>query len=102
MQIRAQSGPQNGNLVTTSNSIVTIPIFDQTPFTPTFTPTTVTVVGFLQAFINQVDLGPSPPAGSINITVLNIAGCSSTNNGANPVVGGSGTSPIPVRLITSP
>jgi len=53
-------------------------------------------------FINQVDLGPSPPTGSINVTVLNIAGCSSTNNGANPVVGGSGTSPIPVRLITSP
>jgi hypothetical protein len=35
------------------------------------------------------------------VTVLNIAACSSTPNGANPVVGQS-TSPIPVRLINSP
>jgi Putative Flp pilus-assembly TadE/G-like len=95
---------QSGTLVTTSSSIVTIPIFDSNAFN--LSSTTVTVVGFLQAFINQVDPGPagpgSAPTGSINITVLNIAGCSPTNNGANPVIGGSGTSPVPVRLITPP
>jgi hypothetical protein len=100
IQFQAQSGPQNGNLVTTSSSIVTIPIFDNTTFS--LSPTTVTVVGFLQAFINRVNPGPAPPAGSINITVLNVTGCSTTPN-ANPVVvGASGTSPIPVRLITPP
>jgi hypothetical protein len=92
---------QSGTLVTTSNSIVTIPILDRTALP--HGGGTVTVDGFLQAFINQVDgppLGPGqPPEGSINITVLNIVGCSTVNNGANPVIGGSGTSPVPVRLI---
>ena len=103
-QFKAQSGPQNGNLVTTSNSIVTIPILDRT-LLANFGGV-VTLDGFLQAFINQVDgpptSGAQPPEGSINITVLNIVGCSSASNGATPVVGGAGTSPIPVRLITPP
>jgi hypothetical protein len=106
-QFKAQSGPQNGNLVTTSNSIVTIPILDTPPgFTLPNFGGVVTLDGFLQAFINQVDGPPSsgiqPPEGSINITVLNIVGCSSASNGATPVVGGAGTSPVPVRLITPP
>jgi hypothetical protein len=96
---------QSGTLVTTSNSIVTIPILDRVSTLP-FGGGVVTVDGFLQAFINQVDGPPAgggqPPEGSINITVLNIVGCSTVNNGANPVIGGSGTSPIPVRLITPP
>jgi hypothetical protein len=98
---------QSGTLVTTSNSIVTIPILDTVPGVPL--PRgggAVTVDGFLQAFINQVDpvsgVVGAPPEGSINITVLNIVGCSTVNNGANPVVGGSGSSPIPVRLISPP
>jgi len=104
-QITAESGPQTGNLVTTSSSIVTIPIIDTSMAPNTFpvSPGAVTVVGFMQAFINQIDPNPGPPTpGDINITVLNISGCSNIDNGANPVVGGSGTSPIPVRLITSP
>jgi Flp pilus assembly protein TadG len=92
-------------LVANSNSIVAIPIIDTTPPFPA-SGQPLTVVGFLQAFINQVDSSSAvvgaPPAGSINITVLNIAGCSSSSNGANPVVGGSGSSPVPVRLITPP
>ena len=104
MKIKANSGPFSTNFVTTSSSIVTIPIIDTTGFPLTGGP--VPVVGYLQAFINQVDpvaVGTGvPPPGSINITVLNIVGCSPNNNGANPVIGGSGTSPIPVRLITPP
>ncbi|HXM61430.1 MAG TPA: pilus assembly protein TadG-related protein [Terriglobales bacterium] len=101
-QFSAQSGPQNGNAVTTSSSIVTIPIIDQTHF-QTDAPLGVTVVGFMQAFIDQVQPGPLPGSdpGDIQVTVLNIAGCSATPNGAPPVVG-SGTSPVPVRLITPP
>lgn len=105
MQIKAQSGPQNGNLVTTSNSIVTIPIIDNSMAPGTFPKTggPVTVVGYMQAFINWVDDGTNGSnAGDINVTVLNIAGCSATPAAVTPVVGGAGTSPVPVRLITPP
>ncbi len=100
-QITAGSGTQLGNLVTTSSSIVTIPIIDTSvPLPPS--PGAVMVVGFMQAFINQINPGPNPPPGDINVTVLNVSGCSNTDNGARSVVGGSGTSPVPVRLITPP
>jgi hypothetical protein len=99
MKINPSSGPPN--LVTTSSSIVTIPIIDtRNPLPPS--PGAVTVVGFMQAFIHQINPGPSPEAGSINVTILNISGCSNSDNGAKPVIGGAGTSPIPVRLITPP
>jgi Flp pilus assembly protein TadG len=101
MQITAESGPQNGNLVTTSSSIVTIPIIDTTNKIPA-TGGNVVIDGYMQAFIDEVRGGASP--GDIRVTVLNIAACSngSTHSGATPVVGGSGTSPVPVRLITPP
>ena len=94
----------SGQVVTTSSSIVTIPIIDTSMTTFPASGQPLTVVGFMQAFINQVQDGSTSGTtpGDINVTILNIAGCSSSNNGANPVVGGSGTSPIPVRLITSP
>ncbi len=104
--ITAGQGPFAGaGSVSTSSSIVTIPIFDQSTFSSASAP--VNIVGFLQAFVNQVECcGTSgPPAaspGDINITVLNVSACNGTGNGASPVVGGSGTSPVPVRLITSP
>lgn len=106
-QIQAGTGnPQSGNFVATSSSIVTIPIIDTCAGLNCFSTTTspVTVIGFMQAFINCVQDGTcgGTNLGDINITVLNIAGCSATSNGANPVVGGAGTSPIPVRLITPP
>jgi hypothetical protein len=103
-QFLAQSGPQNTNVVTTSSSIVTIPIIDNTAANfHANNPYGVTVVGFMQAFINWVQDGTDPVTtiGDINVTVLNIAGCSLTPNAANPVIG-PGTSPIPVRLITPP
>jgi hypothetical protein len=57
----------------------------------------VTIVGFLQVFINGVD-----EYGDVNVTVLNVAGCS---NGAGSAVSSNpvtGSSPVPVRLITPP
>jgi Flp pilus assembly protein TadG len=104
-QIKAGTGALAGNLVTTSSSIVTIPIIDISMGTGNFpaSPGAVLVVGYIQAFINQINpVGGPLPAGDINVTVLNIAGCSNTDNGANSVIGGSGTSPIPVRLISPP
>ncbi len=103
MQITAQSGPQNGSLVTTSNSIVTIPILDTTSIPSAGG--AVTIDGYIQAFIDEVH-GPGNPhhAGDIKVTVLNIVGCgsASTNLAAPPIIGAAGTSPVPVRLITHP
>ncbi len=100
-QITAESGTYSGQLVSTSNSIVTIPIVDQTQWA---TYPTVNIVGYLQAFINQVQQISSPTStpGDINITVLNVSGCGGASNGNPAVVGGSGTSPVPVRLISAP
>lgn len=106
VEIKAGSGALSGNLVSTSSSIVTIPIIDDTSFSSVNSQ--VTVVGFLQAFINCVEDGVhshcdqpgSARTGNINITVLNVVGCNSNPSSAPPAVGGNGTSTIPVRLIT--
>lgn len=85
----------NGSTITASNSIVSLPIYDSSAASITFNnnQAAVTIVGFLQVFINQVN-----GDGTLDVTVLNVAGCSS--NTSNPPVNGS--SPVPVRLITSP
>jgi len=104
-QITAQSGPKAGSFVSTSDSVVTIPIVDTTNIMNA--PYNVTVVGYLQAFINEVDhlTNPGPwgthVSDTVNITVLNVVGCSSTPNGSPAIIGGNGNSAIPVRLISS-
>jgi len=102
------SSPFASKKVTTSSSIVTIPIIDTSALIPP-NGGNVTIIGYLQGFINCVSDGANPcvgssigNAGDIQITVLNIVGCSSNPNTAPPVVGGMGTSPVPVRLITPP
>jgi hypothetical protein len=106
VQIKAQSGPQTGNLVTTSNSVVTIPIVQTCVGVNCFsTGGPVTVVGYMQAFVKQVNDGTgNTTAGDIQVSALNISGCSATPNNAvpNPIVGGGGASPVPVRLISPP
>lgn len=85
-----------GAPITSSSSIVALPIIDNTTTVPNSGTQLVTVVGFLQVFINAVD-----PYGSVSVTVLNVTGCS---NGAGQTVGApvAGSSPVPVRLITPP
>ncbi len=75
------------NPVTTSSSIVTLPIVPPTG--------PVTVVGFLQVFIDPVPVaaGSAPTA-----HILNVIGCGNSPGPPPPVLGG-GYSPIPVRLI---
>jgi hypothetical protein len=100
-KITAGSGPQAGNNVSTSSSIVTVPIIDTSAAIPTLPPRNVTIVGFLQAFVNEADdLGVARHHGDISVTVMNVIGCSQTPNGSSPVIGGNGASPIPVRLIS--
>ncbi len=83
------------DLITSSNSIVTLPIYDDTQALSGATNSPVTIVGFLQVFIQQVNLD-----GSLLVVVLNVAGCgNAVPSGATPIYG---SSPVPVRLITSP
>jgi Putative Flp pilus-assembly TadE/G-like len=91
----AQGVVNDNDVVTTSNSIVTIPIFDSPALTATPLPAQVTIVGFLQVFINSVD---TTTTGNVNVTVMNVSGCSNTATTAAV----NGTSPVPVRLITPP
>jgi hypothetical protein len=86
-----------GSPISVSNSIVSLPIYDNTAnITPNTSNNQVTFVGFLQVFIDAVD-----QYGDVEVTVLNVAGC---GNGATgipnaPIVANS---PIAVRLITPP
>jgi Flp pilus assembly protein TadG len=89
------SGIASSSQISSSPSIVSLPIYDNTTPLNGVGITPVTVVGFLQVFINSVD---SSGTGNINVTVMNISGCG--NSAANPPV--YGTSSVPVRLITQP
>ncbi|HKV77420.1 MAG TPA: pilus assembly protein TadG-related protein [Candidatus Sulfotelmatobacter sp.] len=88
----------SGTPITSSNSIVSLPIYDQiaVPNPPGNATTPVTFIGFLQVFINAVD-----GSGNRLVTVLNVAGCGNGTNttSTSPV---QGSSPVPVRLITAP
>src|SRR5262249_55988441 len=69
---------RSGAAISNSASIVSIPIYDDTATVinngSSGTRVDVTFVGFLQVFINAVDR-----FGNINVTVLNVVGCSSGN-----------------------
>ncbi len=93
-----KSGLAKDTPITASSSIVSLPIYDDSTAIGSGT-TPVTIVGFLQVFINAVDA-----YGNVNVTILNVVGCSNGAGGtypvgANPV---TGTSPVPSRLITAP
>ncbi len=84
-----------GNAITSSNSVVSLPIYDTANMIAGAGTSPVTVVGFLQVFMNQVD-----QYGNVSVTILNVAGCGS---GTGMPVGSTaitGSSPVPVRLIT--
>jgi Flp pilus assembly protein TadG len=85
----------SGSAITSSNSIMSFPIYDSSGPGLIFTGSTanVTIVGFLQVFVNNVNSD-----GSLNVTVLNVAGCG--NNASNRAV--TGSSPVPIRLVTPP
>lgn len=94
-----RAGVASNTVITSSNSIVTVPIYDSGPPSVPLNPigtTSVTIVGFLQVFINSVNSAN----GNLNVTVLNVSGCGNGNNSTGTAVLGS--SPVPVRLITNP
>jgi hypothetical protein len=86
----------SGNLpIATSDSIITVPLFDNTQ--PVVANGPVTIVGFLQLFISSVTQPSASNAPDATAFILNVVGCG--NNMATTVVSGGGVSPIPVRLI---
>jgi Putative Flp pilus-assembly TadE/G-like len=94
-KITAASGPQSGNLVSTSRSIVNLPIIDPGP-AKQITANQQTVIGFLQFFVEDSTGGGG---GALTVTgvILNVIGCGNNPSGT-AVASGSATA-IPVRLI---
>lgn len=95
-----------GNAVMVSDSVVTIPVID-TPGSPPPAPTNpVTIIGFLQVFLNPSAIStlpyPTGPSSSNEIpaTIINMAGCGTSATG-QPILG-NGASPVAVRLISPP
>jgi Flp pilus assembly protein TadG len=87
----------SGTQITASNQIVSLPIYDDSVLlTFSTNRAEVTIVGFLQVFINAIDGN-----GNVSVTVLNVSGC---GNGTGPAPNNAvnGSSPVPVRLITPP
>ena len=105
-QIQAGSGNPLGvagsTPITSSSSIVSLPIYDTTSAIQSgVQQPSVTIVGFLQVFIQNVQAGGTQTtAGTLLVTVLNVAGCGDLVPAGNQPIYGS--SPVPVRLITSP
>ena len=79
--------------ITSSTSIVSLPIYDDSVGIAASGATNVTIVGFLQVFINSAD-----QFGNVDVTVLNVAGCSKGSVAVGTAV--TGSSPVPIRLVT--
>jgi len=102
-----------GQDIMVSDSLVTIPVIDYpngTSTPPTTANPVVTVIGFLQVFLNpQSKVMPMAPPGPSNAneipaTIINMVGCgtgSTTPTGTGPVIG-NGASPVAVRLLSHP
>ena len=82
--------------MTTSDSLVTIPVYDATGgITPT-NATAVNIIGFLQVFIDRAfPAGGGPKAGEFHVTVVNVSGCGNSASGTPVLSVGA----VPVRLI---
>jgi Flp pilus assembly protein TadG len=85
-----------------SDSIVTIPVYDNSPPEAGAPVSPVTIIGFLQVFLNPTTGATIPIPGlnndQIPVTIINMAGCGNTAAGT-PIVG-NGASPVAVRLIS--
>jgi hypothetical protein len=91
--------------VMVSDSLVTIPVIDILNSDRGVNPSNpVTVMGFLQVFLNPqstttLPVGP-PGTYQLPVTIINMAGCGTSVTG--PPILGNGASPVAVRLISPP
>jgi Flp pilus assembly protein TadG len=85
-------GVGSGNFISNSDSIITVPLFDNSN---NLLPRDqhLELVGFLELFVSDAQQG-----GVIKATILNVVGCGNTVGSGAPVSGG-GVSAIPVRLV---
>ncbi len=84
---------QEGNVITSSDSVVVVPLYDGSNLCPGGScSTTVDVQGFLQVFIN----GEYPPSGTVTSDVMNAGGC---GNSQIPTAVDAWANPVVVRLI---
>jgi hypothetical protein len=81
-----------------SDSLVTVPVFNST--NGTAPASTVTIIGFVQLFLNPDGNETPNTGGRVKTTVINLAGCGTGASG-QPILG-NGASPVAVRLITPP
>jgi hypothetical protein len=86
-------GLSSGAIMGTSDSIVTVPLFDNSGASLPDNHQ-LTIVGFLTLFVNGANAGN----GDFSATIMNVTGCGNSPSSAAPVSGG-GVSAIPVRLI---
>ena len=95
--------------ITQSDSIATFPIYDGHSSGVVPGTTNLTVIGFMQLFIQSIDA-----TGKITGTIVNIAGCGANGavgacgssyggggSGPTGTVSGGGSSAVPVRLIAA-
>lgn len=91
----------HGKQVLVSDSLVTVPVIDDT--TITSGSTTATVIGFVQLFLNA-DGAPASnsldPEYPIQTKIVNIIGCGTNASPTAQPILGNGSSPVAVRLIT--
>lgn len=90
----------SGTAITTSDSLVTLPLYDGQSLCPGGScpsTNTVTVVGFIQLFLK----GEYAPQGTVDAYVVNVAVCNTASSGTTPVTipGQTNGTPIPIRLI---
>ena len=87
-------GVSSGAILATSDSIITVPLFDNSSAFRQPPDTQLTIVGFLTLFVNNV----SGSSGDFTATIMNVTGCGNSPS-TSPAVSGGGVSAIPVRLI---
>jgi hypothetical protein len=89
---QSRYGVSSGAILGTSDSVITVPLFDGASALPDNHQ--LTIVGFLTLFVKNI----SGNSGDFTATIMNVTGCGNSPSSAAPVSGG-GVSAIPVRLI---
>jgi hypothetical protein len=84
------SSVKAGDQITTSDSMITGALYEPTTANSGIPPASLTIVGYLQLFVNDVS-----NTGQITATIMNVAGCGGA--AGTPVEGAAST--LPVRLI---
>jgi hypothetical protein len=85
-----------------SDSLVTVPVIQTTPWPPSTGYPNVQIIGFVQLFLNpngQASPTTGPNAGHINTQVINLIGCGTGGTSTQTILG-NGPSAVAVRLIS--